>query len=102
MEYTKEYFIEKFEAIPEDRWITGQVERWIDGIQCHCALGWTGSKETQKGGWTYTDETLALIKLFGGDISDKDNIEFKAVFQVNDRFRFGSPKEAILNKLKSL
>lgn len=55
MKYTVDYFIQKFEAIPEDNWIT---EKYSNDLGC-CALGWCGEKS-----FHYTDESRALDNLF--------------------------------------
>lgn len=43
MEYTVEYFIKKFEAIPEERWTTGTFLSYEE--ERRCALGHCFSKE---------------------------------------------------------
>jgi len=54
-EYTVDYFIKKFEAIPEENWISGRYLS-TDG---YCALGHCGERR-----WGFTPESLALVDLF--------------------------------------
>lgn len=100
--YDKEYFIKKFEAIPDNE--IGQ-----GSLMNHCALHHVGvgivdGKQT---GEYYsfmnvpyiTEESFALITLFGGE----KPTDFNAIYAVNDDPHWGkTPKERILNKLKSL
>ena len=93
--YNKEYFIAKFEAIPEHLW--GKYALGSSEVKCvfgHCGviMGCSGH------GYVATDEALALIQLFGGVITPR--ISWSTVTSINDCW--GSPKEAILKHLKSL
>jgi len=93
--YSKEWFIRKFEAIPEEEIGSGSVQE-------HCAL-WHVGVRIDDVVVNKTDESTALIKLFGGENGD----QWKYVFNVNDGFNENSclgstPKERILNKLKYL
>lgn len=102
MQYTKEYFIEKFEAIDEEFWTTGVLMHvTYEGKTKCCAAGFCGVIPDNK----LTDECLALGKMLRYLNPDKD--EFEAVFLINDGIchnkKLGStPKERILNALKSL
>lgn len=94
MEYTKEYFIEKFSEIPEK-------EIGVVALELKCSL-WHCGVRREFNRYVATQEALALIKLFGG-VGE----EYKAVYDVNDGWRENkelgaTPKERILNKLKSL
>lgn len=98
--YTIDYFIEKFEAIPLKNWVTGS-----EGFECidgkACALGFCGITKREDGSnYVPTKESSALIRLFGGI----DDLDWKAVYRVNDGFfeLKGTPKERVLNKLKLL
>lgn len=53
--YDVDYFIKKFEAIPDDKWT---IKTYKDGKKC-CALGHCGVK-----GFKYTEEAEKLSKLF--------------------------------------
>lgn len=55
MKYTVDYFIEKFEAIPEEKWFQNDYE---DGSGRFCALGHCGQKYLKP-----TDESIALSRL---------------------------------------
>lgn len=103
--FTKSYFKKKFSAIPESQWTTGQLVKKsvVEGEpDCHCALGHCGMTEYIKP----TEEALALVKLFGGEVKpdtynkDKLDVDFNMVYNVNDAL--GKPKENILNFLKGL
>lgn len=105
--YTVDYFIQKFEPIPDDKWTRGAIQDSITGA-C-CVLGHCGVKNVKDGselperdkdyGWLMTDEAYALADLiFKGSV---DNL-----WMLNDGNRewakeYGeTPKERILNKLK--
>jgi len=101
--FTLEYFKEKFEAIPESQWTTGDlvIESEIEGQpDCHCALGHCGMTSYDKP----TEEALALVQLFGGKIDPSDkhfDTEYDKVYKVND-YNFGKPKNNILEKINTL
>lgn len=103
--YDKEYFIEKFSAIPESLWVRGTITVNLGGdAAAHCALGHCGVV-VNKGGYVNTPESVALLKLFGAT----DDADFPAVYRINDWVgisdRFGdgaTPKERILKYLKKL
>lgn len=88
-----DYFIKKFNAIPESDIGVGLSER--------CALWHCGVRliENVKGGYSGTEESAALIKLFGGF----RRTDFHAVYSINDIGPIGqqtlTPKQRILNKL---
>ena len=89
--YTVDYFIEKFSAIPLERWVTHDIGR--DGNHCafgHCGLIFDKDSKT----WQATEESRQLQLLFGDD----------KVTIINDKaIKYGNnPKDRILNKLKSL
>jgi len=100
--FTKEYFIEKFEAISDEQLIVGSLEK--DG--CFCALGACGVKKYG----VLTNEAKALSDLFIPLYDTEPLLEFvfsdaaEVVYNINDAaFKFGdSPKERIINALKSL
>lgn len=86
MNYTVDYFIEKFEAIPEEKWFNGNF-KFGDK---YCALGHCGMDDE-----TYTEEGNELLDLFDGyDLS---------VAGINDRldprFLQKTPKQRILAAL---
>lgn len=85
--YTVDYFIEKFEAIPEANWTRFYVGR--NGI--HCALGHCGYTS---GG--FTEEASALCKLFDLNIGT-------FVTKINDRvtasYSQPTPKQRVLAAL---
>ncbi len=94
MEYTKEYFIEKFTKLTND-------EVGIGLLSNHCALWHCGVRENPENKhYVPTEESTALIKLFGGD----DENQFKVVTRINDASYVGNitPRERILNRLKSI
>jgi hypothetical protein len=95
-QYTKEYFIAKFEAIPSEEIGRGSIDD-------KCALFHTGAAEGDLD-YILTDEARALIELFGGKGKNGKEYDAWVVVDVNDRLHYlgATPKERILNKLKSL
>ncbi len=86
MEYTVEYFINKFEAIPFHRW----TRRWFKNPEGQSdALGHCGVT----GPWEIEDtpEAVALINLFA-----KHELDVSMVNDLSDEH----PKIAIINALK--
>jgi len=84
--YTKEYFVKKFEAIPEEEIGRGDLDK-------HCALYHCGV--TSSPNYNHTEESKALAILLGGDE------DFMNVWEINDD-RDDIPKNNILNALKLL
>lgn len=99
--YDVDYFIKKFEAIPENKWCTGTLA-YADpndpdvGIK-YCSLGHCGVRANIHGMYMLTDEAAALIKLFGGIAED----DYGVVWWINDCNLY-NPKANILNKLKEI
>ncbi len=107
--YTVDYFIEKFEAIPEENWTRGSIS---DG-NCKCALGHCGVVQSDDGGWILNDESKALGNLFYGNESIRVKYEFDSdyvaderidiVWNINDIYRDDmglTPKKRILRALE--
>ncbi len=95
MNYDKEYFIKKFEAIPDTEIGGGSLQDCC--VLHHCGVVYDGPF------YVPTEESKALVMLFGGL---KEN-HFQVVTDVNDgiddyRKMGETPKKRILNKLKSL
>lgn len=71
MEYTIDYFIAKFKAIPRKHWIIGMLN---DDKGRHCALGHCGAVVTSND----TEESIALCGIFSSagtivvDINDDE------------------------------
>ena len=86
-----EYFINKFNAIPEGQWCTGQYTRLVDNTVQHCALGHCGFEGGLKRG--YSNEALRLISLLG----------LETLIRINDgeetRIPGATPRARILNAL---
>lgn len=107
MEYTIDYFIEKFSAIPPHLWNVGSFGIY-EGVEFlkKCALGHCGMS-IKDCAYVSTPEADALLKIFGGYSVNEDQIEIKNywhVYTVNDgtsgNEKYGStPKERMLNKL---
>ena len=99
--YTKEYFIKKFEAIPEDKWCKTELTSPLDD-ECHCALGHCGIKDYDN---VMTPEAKALVNIL--DPIHKKVIsypcmgDYAVVYEINDGAdKLGStPKERILKAL---
>ena len=91
--FTVEYFIKKFEAIPEEKWCMGRI---TDDQGRHCAMGHC----LEKG--TVSEELLALGRIFNSIVdSSNHNAE---IWEVNDGFYLykelgDTPKQRILNAL---
>lgn len=108
--YTKEYFIEKFEAIPDELFTMCDLTNPKNSA-CHCALGHCGVEADSDGfGYIYTKEALALSNIlidyhtsvFGFAAGIDSNTESN-VWRINDdetKSLGKTPKERILNALK--
>jgi hypothetical protein len=88
MKYTKEYFIEKFDPIPEEMWTTGKFYDKKTGA-C-CAMGHCGSR---RGG--DSEEAIALRDIIPN------------IARINDGhldyvWSGETPKQRILNALRAL
>jgi hypothetical protein len=90
-EYTIDYFIEKFEAIPDN-------EIGLGGLSKQCALWHCGVRLNTFA----TEESAALIKVFGAPSEWMRSYVFKVNDDTEGRFPGKSPKERILNRLKLL
>lgn len=98
MKYDVNYFINKFEAIPEDDWGAGDLQK-------HCALYHCGLVDNV---YKHNDETIALAKLFGAKEPMYGQygtpLYMDHIYLVNDgideyKSLGNTPKERILNKL---
>jgi hypothetical protein len=92
MEYTIDYFIKKFEAIPEEDMGAGSIYN-------HCAL-WHCGVRSGNLDYTATPEAIALGNIL--KIMYPDNISpLDIVFCINDNVldNGDTPKECILNAL---
>lgn len=64
MKYDVDYFIDKYERIPDRNWLTGRYANHDDTIAC--ALGHCGERTNSFTlGVRGTEESIALKKLFG-------------------------------------
>lgn len=88
MKYDVDYFIAKFEAIPEDLWMAGD---FTDGVRC-CAFGHCGEK-----GWTnpLTQESTCLSSLLEGEVARINDGN-------DDKYPQPTPKQRILAALRDL
>lgn len=85
--YDVNYFIKKFEAIPEEMWTTGEFDR---GDGCKCALGHCGVNHFQG-----TDEGKALhylLNYYADEINDG----------ASERYQQDTPKQRILAALNDV
>lgn len=91
MIYTVDYFINKFEAIPDNEWT---MNSYIDKLGRHCALGHCGCTNPN-----YTIEGKALENLFEKHLCT-------AVTYVNDDredlFKQQTPKSRVIAALKEI
>lgn len=89
MNYSVDYFINKFESIPDERWTTMNL---IDSEGRSCAMGHCGARP--KGNTTPESESLRFLMYSLG----------LGVFAVNDgrdgRFNQPTPKARILAALR--
>lgn len=94
--YSREWFIKKFDAIPDELW--GMSELNCGGKKC--ALGHCGLENYEEP----TKESLELVKLFGGSVTAKE-VDFNKVYIVNDDTIYktygDTPKERIIKFLSS-
>lgn len=100
MKYDVDYFLNKFEAIPEEKWITGDLE--FNG--CHCALGHAGVVDNGSQ-WVETEESIALAILLGGNMNISPYDRFRVVYRINDnkvRYNHETPKQRILAALNDV
>lgn len=92
MKYDLDYFIAKFEKIPDDEW-TDQGE-FVDRSGCKCAYGHCGAIKSKND----SEESTALYKID----------EYYNIVPVNDNWRGNfahlgtTPKQRVVNYLKSL
>lgn len=95
--YTVDYFLQKFEAIPEEEWTVRKFKR-PGGRKC--ALGHCGMDNN----WEHTAESAALSTIFRNrwngkvtvvDVND-NNSEFMRSLGING----GTPKQRILQALR--
>jgi len=89
--FDKEYFIKKFQAIPEDQW--REDGNYGNEGECRCAIGHCGVDSQG----IETEESTALHGLFGS----------VAIIEINDgELRLGypgtTPKQRILAALRDL
>ena len=92
MKFTKEYFIAKFEAIPENEWNVGDYVNPIDPSR-KCALGHCGAVHAS----IVNEESFALINLLAehdGVVSIND--------EKSDQHPQPTPKQRILAALRDL
>lgn len=90
--FTVDYFINKFQAIPEEQWTT---EKFSNDLGQHCALGFCGWSQTkdelQEGRalidlcWNYLDSSIAWIN---------DGLE--------DKYQESTPKSRVLAALNDI
>lgn len=94
MKYTVQFFIDKFEKIPENDF--GQ-----SCLHNHCALWHCGVRESDNdefGGYTRTDESFALAKLLNPKHKNYGYIE-TIIYSINDSAPQSTPRARILAAL---
>jgi hypothetical protein len=87
MKYDAIYFINKFDAIPDEKWTTGSYENEY-GQRCaigHCAPYYS---------LNYTEEVKGLMRLFYFDSAAEINDGYLEYVELGD-----TPKERIINAL---
>lgn len=93
--YNVDYFIKKFQAIDDDKWLIGSIGK--DGK--HCAAGHCGLRAIN--GYIETIESMALLSLF---THITDHNLYRPVLDINDGINpyynhHSSPKQRILAAL---
>lgn len=99
MEYTVDYFIDKFSTIDSD-------DIGVGSLCEHCSLYHCGVVEdVMTGNYLETEESIALGKLINNHLNDKYN-EIGAVYNLNDghivKYQQETPKERILACLNDI
>jgi hypothetical protein len=101
--YTVDYFISKFEAIDEARFMTGAYEDNMRNTKCslgHCMGNYSPESKKRFGAY-YGEEFACLMKLFG-DAPDTPG-DKSIVAAINDgqdsRYQQSTPKQRILAAL---
>ena len=109
--YTVAYFINKFEAIPENKWVEGAKGTEPNEKGEYCAYGHCGVRVNK---YYSPDEARALSEIFQSVFKDKDGITFFdglswAVVHVNDGIsrmpkysKLETPKARILAALRDI
>lgn len=104
--YTKEYFIAKFEAIPDERWIENAFAD--DTMKCRCALGHCGDDGWWRGSRVFDEVDKEVSELCGLLNQSRDNPEgfMSTVEAINNgldtRYPQPTPKARILAALADL
>lgn len=94
--YDKHYFINKFEAIPDNLWCCGHVIA-SDGRRCALGHTTTATRLLSHSDW-HTPETAALSDLFGGGLLGENQIA-----RINDCYGPEcGPKARVLAALRKL
>lgn len=92
--YDVDYFIAKFEAIPEEKWSIGSGNKYTKCAMMHC-----GVKISANSNYIYNDEISALITLFR-------TIDGGSVISINDgwddSYTQPTPKQRILAALHDI
>lgn len=93
MKYDLEYFIEKFEAIPSNKWTTKKFNKG----ECKCAFGHLGCEYACDD----TKESMKLIDIIGGVLGCITLVDVNDGKKQFDHLG-STPKERVINYLKSL
>lgn len=96
MTYDSQYFIDKFSAIPEEKWCIRAIQRFENGIEQRCAMGWCFSKNINPN------------KISEEDIRSQENLQMDRFFHrinasrvdINNgddpRYQQPTPKQRVL------
>lgn len=98
--YDVDYFIKKFEAIPEDKWCTGS----LGGNGKHCALGHCGMTRTIDATYEATMLAELFVKYLRVHKFEYDWV-FHTVYPINDsklKYNLPTPKQRILAALHDI
>lgn len=112
--YNVDYFIQKFEAIPENKWCVGSLIKAVNGVVANCANYFCGVREGNTGKYVMTDESAALARILRQHYLFNPtyrNIltDFSVIYYINDGIsdfytwnNEGTPKYRILRALKEV
>jgi hypothetical protein len=97
--YTVDYFIEKFSAIPEEKWGKHTIDPDYFG-KC-CVLGHVGTTRLDDlGGYKLTEEGKALVRIISGCGVGQEDFFTNSVTNINDFNR--DSKQAMLKALHDI
>ena len=99
--YDADYFIDKFEKIPDAQWTTGRYFHQQKAMNQYCAVGHCGGSDSSD-----TEESAALKALFSGNVGSPVSVNDGRItnnFSARERYilhvKCLTPKSRILQVL---